>query len=481
MKENGLREKVVSGMIWRFAERICVQLLSFIISLILARMLAPELYGTVSLVLVFINLANVLVNNGLGEACVQQKDSGEKEFSTVFYCSVVFATLLYLLLFFMAKPIASFYRNSSLCMIIRILSLQIPLSSIKTIQQAYVTKHMLFRKFFFSTLGGTIISGIIGIVMAFRGYGVWALVAQQLINSFIDMMVLFITVPWRPKLIFEFETAKRLIGYGWKITTSSFLSELYTQLRSLVIGRKYSTSDLAYYNKGDQFSSLAISNLNTAISSVLFPAMSSVNDDAARLKQITRKSIQVSSYVIFPVMFGIFSVADSLIKILLTDIWLPCVPYLRLCCIYWMFQPIQTANIQAIKAIGRSDICLKLEVIKKIVGFMILFFSMRYGVFIIVFSNTLYAFISTVINIIPNKKLISYGYREQLVDIFPSLALSIIMTVIVMSLHKLGWNTYIELCVQIIVGVLVYIGGSIITRNQSFNYVMVIVKNKIVG
>lgn len=481
MQGNGLREKVVSGMIWRFAERICVQLLSFIISLILARMLAPELYGTVSLVLVFINLANVLINNGLGEACVQQKDSGEKEFSTVFYCSVFFAAVLYTILFFLARPIASFYRDDSLCMIIRVLALQVPLSSIKTVQQAYVTKHMLFRKFFFSTLGGTIVSGIIGIAMAFRGCGVWALIAQQLINSFIDMMVLFVTVSWKPKLLFDFGIAKRLIGYGWKITASSFLSELYTELRSLVIGRVYSTSDLAYYNKGNQFSSLAISNLNTAISSVLFPAMSSVNDDAMRLKQITRKSIQISSYVIFPVMFGIFAVSDSMIKILLTDIWLPCVPYLRLCCVYWMFQPIQTANIQAIKAIGRSDICLKLEVIKKILGFVILIVSMKYGVFAIVFSNTLYAFISTVINVIPNKKLISYGYREQLVDIFPSLVLSILMTIIVMGVHRFGMNVYLELFVQVVVGIFVYLLGSVVTKNQSFYYVMELVKNKISG
>ena len=479
MQQNNLKEKVLSGMVWRFAERIMVQLSSFIISLVLARMLAPELYGTVSLVLVFINLANVLINNGLGEACVQQKDAGDKEFSTVFYCSVFFAVVLYIILFIAAAPISLFYNDVSLCIVIRVLALQVPLSSVRTIQQAYVSKHMLFKKFFFSTLGGTLFSGIVGIIMALCGYGVWALVMQQLLSSFIDMSVLFFTVPWKPKKIFDFKIARKLVGYGWKLTATSFLSEFYTELRSLIIGRIYSTADLAYYNKGNQFSSLAISNLNASISSVLFPAMSTVNDDITKIKQITRKSMQISSYVIFPIMFGMMGVAEPLIKILLTDTWLPCVPYLRLCCVYWMVQPIQTANIQAIKAVGRSDICLKLEIEKKIIGIIMVLVSVRFGVYAVVASNTLYAFVSMVINIKPNKKLISYGYIEQTKDILPALVMSCVMFIPVIYINTLLINDYLKLIIQVFVGVVVYIVISLVSKNEAFNYILEIVIKKL--
>lgn len=477
MNSQNLKGKVVSGLFWRFAERVIVQAISFIISLILARMLTPQLYGTVALVLVFINLANVLVNSGLGEACVQDKNAGQLEFSTMFYCSLAFSATLYLLLFILAEPIAMFYNDSSLCIVIRVLSIQIPLSSIKTIQQAYVSKHMMFKKFFFSTLGGTVSSGIVGIAMAYAGFGVWALVAQHLINSAIDMLVLFITVPWRPQKLFNVSVAKKLCGYGWKLMASSFLSELYTELRSLIIGKKYSSADLAYYNKGNQFPSLAITSINASISSVLFPAMSSVSDSVKRLKEVTSQSMKIASYIIFPIMVGLFGIAEPLIRFLLTDKWINCVPYLRLCCIYWMIQPIQTANIQAIKAAGRSDICLKLEIIKKIIGLALLFGSMHFGVFAVVFSNVIFATISMLINIMPNKKLIKYGYKEQFKDILPSLFISVLMLIAVMQVGKLAIPDLMLLILQIIVGVIVYLVLSILTKNTSYIYVVNILKD----
>lgn len=476
MSSQKLKKQVVAGLFWRFAERIIVQMSSFVISLVLARMLAPEFYGTIALVLVFINLANVLVNNGLGEACVQDKNAGELEFSTMFHCSLVFSVVLYLVLFVAAKPIAYFYRDENLCTVIRVLSIQVPLSSVKSIQQAYVSKHMMFKKFFYSTLGGTLISGIVGIAMAYMGMGVWALVAQHLINSLVDMLVMFITVPWKPKRIFDGDIAKKMFGYGWKLMATSFVSELYTELRSLIIGRKYSSIDLAYYNKGNQFPSLAITTINASISSVLFPAMATVSDNPVRLKEITRQSMKIAAYVIFPIMLGMFGVAEPLIRILLTEKWIACVPFLRMCCIYWMMQPIQTANIQAIKAAGKSDICLKLEIIKKIIGFSLILISMPFGVNAIVFSNVLFACVSMLINILPNKKLIQYGYKEQFRDIFPSLLISIIMLIAVMQVRKLLVSDFVLLILQVIVGVVVYIFLSVIFRNSSFYYILNIVK-----
>lgn len=223
---------------------------------------------------------------------------------------------------------------------------------------------MMFKKFFYSTFGGTIVSGVVGITMAYANFGVWALVAQYLVNLVIDTIILFITVSWHHSLKFNIHSATQLTGYGWKLVVSQFINTLYSELRSLLIGKVYLMADLAAYNKGNQFPSLLITNMNSSISSVLFPAMSQTKGDSVKLKEMTRKSIKISSYILFPMLAGLMAVAEPLVRLLLTENWLPCVPFLQISCIYWMFQPSQTANVQAIKAAGRSDICLKLEIKK---------------------------------------------------------------------------------------------------------------------
>ena len=465
---TSLKNQVISGLFWKFGERIIAQGVSFVISVILARLLMPEQYGVIALILIFINIANVFVTNGLGESLIQKQDSGDTEFSTMFYCSLAISGVLYMMIFIFAPFIASFYDNEELIILIRILALQLPLSAIKTIQHAYVSKHMMFRKFFFSTLGGTLISGTIGVIMAYQGCGVWALAEQYLVNSAIDMLVLFFTVPWRPKLMFDMQSAKILFAYGWKLMLSQLINTLYNELRSLIIGKTYSSADLAYYNRGNHFPSLIITNINTAISNVLFPAMSKVNNSIADVKNMTRRSMKVSSYIIFPLMAGMIAAAEPMVRVLLTEKWIFCVPFLRLCCIYWAFQPLQTANVQAIKAVGRSDICLKLEVIKKLIGFALLFASVPFGVFAIVISNTVYGGISMLINIRPNKKLIDYGYKEQFADIVPSFLLSAFMGGAVYAIGFIPTDAVIVLVIQIISGIALYIAVSYYFKIDSF-------------
>ena len=469
MAENSnLKKQVLSGLTWKFGERIIAQGVSFVVSLVLARMLMPEQYGVVALVLVFINLANVFVTNGLGESLIQKKDADSKDFSTMFFCSLFFSIILYGILFLSAPGIAAIYNNNQLILVLRILALQVPLSSIKTIQQAYVSKHMMFKKFFYSTLGGTLVSGIVGIIMAYKGMGVWALVAQYLVNSTIDTLILFITVQWHPTLEFSIKSAKQLTGYGWKLVIAQFINALYSELRSLLIGKFYTTADLASYNKGNQFPSLLITNINSSISSVLFPAMTRASDNKSKLKELTRKSIKTSSYVLFPMLAGLMAISEPLVRVLLTENWLPCVPFLKISCIYWMFQPSQTANVQAIKASGRSDICLKLEIIKKIIGISLLLISIRISVNAIVISNALFAGISAVINIIPNKQLISYGVKEQISDICPSLFLSVVLYFATSLCIKLAWGDVITIILQLIIGVFVYGVGSLILKIDVF-------------
>ena len=475
-QENRIKKKVFSGMIWAFGEQFAAQAVSFILSVILARLLMPDEYGTITMVLVFINIANVFVTNGFGEALVQRKNATDEDFTTVFYCSLAVAVFLYSVLYITAPLIAAFYDSPELALVLRVLSLKLPIASINSIQRAYVQNNMQFKKFFFSTLGGTILSGVLGIFMAYKGFGVWALVAQYMSNSCVATIVMFFTVRWKPKLIFCKSSAKELIKYAWKLTAASLINTVYNELRSLIIGKKYSSSDLAYYNKGNHIPSLAITNINSAISTVIFPAMSQCNNAPNRLKAITRRSMKVAAFVIFPVMGGIIGVGESLIRLLLTEKWIPCVPYLYMACMYWACQPVQTANWQVIKAMGRSDLALRLEIYKKVIGFLLVFVSIPFGVEAIAASNVLFAIISMLINIIPNKRLINYSIREQMLDLAPSFISSVVMCLVVLEVGNIVLPDIVLIPVQVAIGIGIYVFCSVLLRNDSFSYILDILK-----
>ena len=476
MSDN-LKGKVMSGLIWTFGERVLAQVFSFVISIILARILMPEEYGVIAIILVFINLANVFVTNGFGESLIRKTDSNESDFSTVFYCSFFFSWVLYAILFISAPYIAKFYSQNSLTILLRVLALKLPVAAINTIQHAYVSKHMIFKRFFFSSLGGTLASGAAGLFMAYSGFGAWALVAQYLVDTFVDTAVLFFTIPWKPKLLFDKNSAKALIGYGWKLTASSFLNMLYSELRSLIIGRVYSSSDLAYYNRGNQFPSLIITNIDSTIGTVVFPVMTKVANEKERLRQVSRRALRTTSYLIFPLMIGLFVIAEPLVKLLLTEKWIFCVPFLQCSCIFYMCQPIQTTNWQIIKAVGRSDLCLKLEIIKKIIGVAIIIISMNYGVLYIAIGNALFAVISMVINVIPNRSLIGYSAWQQIKDLFPALSLSCIMGISVYFITLLDLPVLIELILQVITGGVVYLMLSWLFKLDGFIYLFNMTKS----
>ena len=478
MGERTLKNKVVTGLFWTFGERIITQGISFVLSIILARILMPSEYGVIALVLVFINIANVFVSTGLGEALIQKKDSDESDFSTMFYCSFVVSVFLYVILFFLAPYMAAFYNNSELTWVLRILALILPVSSFNTIQQAYVSKKMMFKKFFLSNFCSAIVAGIIGILMAYNGYGVWSLVAQFLIGSVVGTIVLFFTIKWRPKWLFSITAAKELIGFGWKLVTANLINTVYGELRGLIIGKNYSMADLAYYNRGNQFPSLIISNINTTISKVIFPALAEVNDDPSRLKNVTRRAMKITAYLTFPLMIGLMSIANSFILVLLTEKWLFAVPFLQICCVYWLFQPMQTANWQAIKALGRSDLLMNLEIIKKLIGLLLLLISMNISVYAIAISYALFAGISMIINMIPNNKLINYSMVEQFRDIAPPLFLSITMGGIIYTLSWLSLPESATLVLQILCGAIIYVGASYIFKLESFMYLREMIMNK---
>lgn len=467
-EEASLKRKTVTNLLWRFMERIGAQLVAFIVSIVLARILSPEHYGLIALVTVVTSILNVFVDSGLGNALIQKKDADDLDFSSVFYANLLFCIVLYLLLFFTAPLIASFYKNLELTPVIRVLGITLIISGIKNVQQAYVSKKLIFRKFFFATLTGTIIAAIIGILMAVKGFGVWALVAQQLINAFIDTLILWIIVPWKPKLMFSITRLKSLFNFGWKLLVASLLNTIYLDIRQLIIGRVYSPSDLAFYNRGQTFPQFIGLNINSSIDSVLFPVMSEVQNDILRIKTMTRRAIKTSSYIMWPLLLGLAGVSKNVVELILTDKWMPCVPYLMLACFCFGIEPLQTANLNAIKALGRTDITLKLEFLKKTISTLIIFITMPFGVFAIAIGSAIYTIIASICNSYPNRKLLKYSYIDQLKDIFPSFLVSLCMGIIVYFLPLPNFAIWLKLLFQIICGAIFYITVTALLHFESF-------------
>lgn len=471
------RKTVVNNLIWRFLERCGAQGVTFVVSIVLGRILDPDVYGTVALVTVITSIMQVFVDGGLGNALIQKKDADELDFSSVFYFNIVMCLGLYALMFVTAPAIAWFYEMPDLTPIIRVLSLVLVFSGIKNVQQAYVSRNMLFKRFFFSTLGGTIGAAVVGVAMALAGYGVWALVAQEIVNVAIGTLVLWVTVKWRPKLIFSWVRLKGLLSYGWKLLAAKLIDTVYNDLRQLIIGKLYSSSDLAYYNKGRQFPHLIVTNINTSIDSVLLPTMSDIQDQTQKIRGMTRRAIKISTYIMMPMMMGLAVCAEPLIRILLTEKWLPCVLFMRILCCTYSFRPIQTANLNAIKAMGRSDLFLKLEIIKKSIGMVALLATMWISVEALAYSLLFTSLMSQIINSWPNKKLLGYSYIQQVRDMLPQIILSCIMGAIVYCVNFLDVSDWLLLMIQVPLGVLIYVTGSVLMKIDSFDYVLNIVKS----
>lgn len=474
--EEATNNKVTVNFLWRLMERFGAQGVSFIVSIILARLLDPAIYGTIALVTIFTTIMQVFIDSGLGTALVQKRNADDTDFSTVFYFNLAMCLALYGVMFLAAPLIAKFYEIPELTPIVRVLSLTLVISGVRGIQQSYISKKMLFKRTFFSTIGATAVSAVVGIAMAYSGFGVWALVAQTLTSNLVSTVILWITVKWRPIFTFSFSRLKTLFSYGWKLLVSGLLNTIYNDLRQLIIGKLYSSADLAYYNKGHQFPQLIVTNVNTAIDSVLLPTMSAEQDDRARIKAMTRRAIKISTYIMMPMMMGLAVCAEPFIRLLLTEKWLPAVFFLRIFCFTMAFYPIHTANLNAIKALGRSDLFLKLEIIKKVYGMAALLVTMWISVEAMAYSLLITTLISSFVNAFPNKKLLDYSYWEQVCDMLPAIFLAAGMGAVVFCVTLLPLNDFVMLLIQVPLGILIYIGGSWLFKLESFTYIVSMAK-----
>lgn len=460
-------------------ERILAQLVTFVVSIVLARILIPEAYGIVALAQVFINLANVFVTVGLNASLIQQDDIDALDYSTALYTNLGLAVILYVILFITAPVIANFYSMPLISPLLRVLGMRLIIGAYNSVQRAFVSRNLLFRKFFWSTLGGTLVSAIVGVLMAVKGFGAWAIVGQYLTNSTIDTIVLAITVPWKPKLLFSVNRLKRMYSFGWKVLAATFLNTCYLEIRSMVIGREYSSGDLAYYNQGRQFPQLFYTNLSSAVTSVMFPVLSkSKNEEWAFNRQLHR-TIQVLTYLIFPLMAGLIMTASPIVKIVLSEKWLPCVFFLKAYALSYAILPVQTVAEQALKAAGRSDLFLKLFFVEKGVGIALILITMRISVDAIAVGMFAGAVFSTILHVLSLRHITDYRLKDFMVDISQNLIVTLLMCSSVFLVGLTLNSTLIKLILQVITGVVVYITVSILIKNTSMFYIVEMINNKL--
>lgn len=466
------KNNVVSSLFWNMLERGGTQGVQLVVQIILARLLSPDAFGTIAIVLVFVNLAQVLVTRGFNTAIIQKKEIDNEELSSVFYLNLLISVCLYLLMFFSAPLVANFYSNPELAPLLRVLSLNLFPGTINSIQIAIVSRNLMFKKMFKSSLGATVISGLAGTISAYYGLGVWALVIQQLTNQSSVSLIMWFTVKWRPIAFFSISKVRDLFSFGWKMLSSSLIDILYQDLRTLIIGRIYSPSMLGLYNRGQRIPKTIVNGINGSIQSVMLPTLSAYQDNKNRMKSMMRRSVQVGSFFIFPMMIGLVVIAESLVVVVLTEEWLPSVIFLRIFTLYYALIPIHMINLQAISAMGRSDLRLKLEIFKKTFGVIILLISIKYGVTAIAIGQLIHGFLSSIVNTFPNKYLLNYSYMEQIVDLLPALINSLIMGCLVYLLNYLDLNVRILLITQILLGIVIYIILSKLSRNDSYKYII---------
>ena len=469
---------ISKGLFWKLLERFGVQGIQFVLQIVLARLLSPEHYGVLSIMIIFTSLANVFIRTGFNTALIQNKNVTEEDYSSVFWVSLGIAGIMYGVIFLGAPMIGAFYAMPDIVLPLRVLALILFPGAINSIQLAKVSREMDFRKVFFSNVGGILVAGITGIVIAYMGGGLWALVIQNLLNITVACLVMLFTVKWRPRLVCDFQRVVILFRFGWKLLVSSLLDTLYQDLNSLVIGKKYDSGTLGYYNRGKQFPSFIITAINGALQSVLLPAMSAEQDHKEQVRKMMRTSMTMSAYIIFPMMAGLAAVATPLVSLLLTDKWLPCVPYMQIYCFNLVFYPVHSCNLQAINAMGRSDLFLKLEIIKKSYGIVALVIAVFCfdSPLAIAMTGLVTTWIGWFVNSFPNKMLIGYSYKEQIFDIFPILFMSFGMCALVLVVGKwcqaTGILTILAMLIQVVTGIGVYVLLSTILRPAPFRMML---------
>lgn len=470
--ERVTKKQFANSVIWKFTDIVFRKIIGFIIAMLLARLIEPEAYGIIALTTVFIAFSDIFILNGFNVALVQKKTISDKDYSTVFCMSFIFSVILYLSFFFSAPFVADFYNSAELKYVLRIIAVVILFQSVTTVIRAKATREMAFKKMAISSSISSVFAGIVGVIFAYHGYGVWALVVQQLLSSCLDMVFMIIFFSWKVSFRFSKRIAYSVSKFSFGVISTAFLDFCGNNMSSLVIGKSYSTIDLGYYNRGNMLPETVGLNVYNAINGALLPTLASHQSNRDELKQITRKIMSLSVYIIFPLMFGFIGISEILIPVILTDKWIPIIPLMDVFCLYYAINPIRAIGYNVFLAKGESRLCVLIEVLRFILMLfclIVVVFIIKGSVYFLLLTNFIVSIIVVLVTQFLLQKFIGYKLQELLVDILPSF----IMSIIILFLVKwISWTGVAEgivlLCMQIVSAVMLYITSSILSKNNNF-------------
>jgi len=470
-----LKNKIIGGFVWNLFQKIGTQLMSFVISIVLARILMPSDYGLIAMITVFTNIALVFINTGFSSAIIQKEDLSDADISTMFYSGMGLSFVLYGILYFLAPYIANFYKQPALTELFRVECLIVVIGAAYSVQQALIKRNLQFKKSFACGVVGVIVQGVTGIYLALRGFGPWALIYGTIVHYVVVCVLMWCVVDWKPKIVFSVKSFKSMFSFSVKMLAAGLLDSLFNNIRSIIIGAKYSSSDLAYYNKGYQFPTLIMTQVDGAITTVLFSSLSKFQSDWERGLQVLRRSLKTSLYVCTPLMAGMCAVADPMIRILLTDKWADSIVYVRLVAIICMFWPM-SAQRHALNSLGKSGVSLKMNIIGKTMTITCLLLTYRHSVQLMIASSIFSSIIGLFINACFYRKHLGYRLSDQIKDILPPVLLSAIMGFVTYSVMFLKLSSVLTLIIQIPLGIVVYICLSKLAKIDSFDYILSMAK-----
>ena len=474
-----LKNKATQGVFWSAVERYSLQVVQFLLKLVIARILIPDDYGLIGMIAIFMAVSQIFIDGGFSNALIQKKERSEADYNTVFYINFGISVLIYLILFFCAPLIASFYEQPLLTPITRVYSINLVINSLVAVNKVKLTVDVDFKTLSIISLGAAIISGIAGIGCAYYGMGVWALVVQQLLNSFLNVLLSFYYVKWRPKLMFSMASFHSLFNFGSKLLIASLIHALYENLYNLFIGKKFTSATLGLFTRAQDFTNFAGSNVSAILKRVSFPVLSRIQDDDEHLMSVYKKYIKTATWATFPMLLGLCGIAKPMVLVLLTEKWIGCVPYLQILCFAMLWDCVTQVNLNLLYVKGHSDWVLRLEIIKKSIAFTILFASLGFGMYVICLGKAVYSVIALYLNTYYTKKLFNYGFWKQMKDLLPQLLLSLIMLGCCLVTSYLIPNALIGLISSILVGLVVYLGGSHLLKLYGYTEFCQIIKSRI--
>ena len=471
---DDMKSSAIRALFWRLFEQGGAAAVTLVVQVVMARKLSPEEFGALAIMLVFVNVGNVMVQSGLNTAIIQNPDTTDDDCSTVFWMSLTVSLLLYVVVFLSAPHVAAFYRMPRIIAPLRLLVAVLVINAYNSVQEAVVARDLQFNKTARATVVAGVVSGTTGVIMATRGFGLWSLVAQQLLQQLVKCIVLAAQVPWKPRPVFHVHRAAVLFGFGWKLLVSGILDQGYQSLTDLVIGKVFTDRDLGFVSQGKKYPFYLGAMLDGVIQPVMLSTAAHVQDDLGRVKRLVRRALKTSTFLIVPAMAAFAVAANPIVQIVFGEKWLPSVPFLQMYCLIYAMLPIDTTNLQALNGMGRSDLFLKLEVIKKAIGLGTICFTalVLRNIFAIVIGQVISNFVCTFVNAHPNKRVIGYGYLEQARDVFPAFALSVAAAVVAFPLSQLGWSALLTAVVQILVMAIVYLGLAWLFRVEEFSYLL---------